>query len=162
MKALEVIVVDIFLRLSVFMPFVLGVVELTTFWNFGASPYGSYATFVLAFKVFRFWIWTGMNSDADIGSEPEYAKSWFKLWLWLISMFCKFWIFDSVGKLSPGSGIRRLEFDVLLAFRFRTDWVCFFALLLNAYLSALIVVREEVSPFRLMWLWLLFVCIFSP
>ena len=72
-----------------------------------------------------------------------------------------FWIFDSVGKLSPGNGINRLEFDVLLAFRFRTDLVYFLALPLNAYLSDL-PVREECSPFRLTWLWLLFVCIFSP
>ena len=52
MKVLEVIVVDIFFRVSVFIPFVLGVVELTALLNFGASPYGSYATVVLAFIVF--------------------------------------------------------------------------------------------------------------
>ena len=76
MKALAVIVVEIFLRLSVFMPFVLGVVALVALLNFGASPYGSYATFCLVFKVF---LLTGKNSEADIGSEFEYAKSWFRL-----------------------------------------------------------------------------------
>ena len=66
MKALEVIVVDIFFRLSVFSPFVLGVV-FTCLVNLGASPYGSYATDGFVFTVFLLGGCCG-NSVAESGS----------------------------------------------------------------------------------------------
>ena len=80
MKALAVIVVETFFRLSVFKPFKLGVADLSYLFYLGASPYGSYATVPegFVFKVFRLGYW---KSVTDSGSVGTYANSWFKLWL---------------------------------------------------------------------------------